>query len=153
MAMSEEKKDLLAKLAEKGHDTEKYKRLSVAKLKAKLEVKDEEEKKVEKVEKPVEAEKPSEKPAVEPSAQTATDAFEEDDITDKIEKALKNAIKRKHMMKAKFLTLIKLTLKTRNPSARGLQMSYKRIFPVPHTKNHNADVLEIYELFKKLLKL
>ncbi|NRA94269.1 MAG: hypothetical protein HRU26_16630 [Psychroserpens sp.] len=146
MAISKEKKELLAKLAEQGHDTEKYKRLSVDKLKAKLEDKEPKKEKVEEVSEVTDQEG-------EPSAQTATDAFELDVLNEKLEKALSNAIKRKHSMKARFLTLIKLTLKTRNPSARGLQMSYKRIFPAPHPKNNNADALEIYELFKKLLKI
>jgi hypothetical protein len=153
--MSEEKQEIIDQLVSEGHELNKIKRLSLDKLKNKLapieEVESVEET-IETLDEVIEVVLEDEAPVEDEAPSEAEKAFEEDELEALLEKTLKASILKRHMMKARFLTLLKLTLASKRKNLHGIQGQYKAIFPVPHLNNVNADVYKVYEMFKKAVK-
>jgi len=138
--MTAEKKMILEQLVKEGHEYKKVNKLGIDKLKSKLAPA---EKIIEEFDKLVE-EGTVDVIVKEPKGPSK-------DLEAMIQKGIKDALVKRYVFKARFFTLLDLTLKTRNHCSHSIESQYKRLYPVPHPRNFNADALEIYEAFKKEL--
>jgi hypothetical protein len=143
--MSPEKQELLKKLEERGLDKNKFKRLSVSKLKAKIAELDKADEVVE---------EPKDEVVEEPELDQEQLSEMKEAIVEACEEVKKNALIKRHMASARFATLLGLTLKSPRPvCSHAMQMHFNSIMPRPNANNFNKDIHNLYQDFKKYISL
>ncbi len=159
--MSQERTDLITKLIGHGFELNKIKRLSMGLLKSKLKLSEPAKAlapvpSTETVVTDPDAPIPTPEVDDEVSKLDAVKAYEEneakvaeDSLLADVQAALLLAVEKRHVLKATFLTSIKLGLKIGRHNMHYIHTSYMRQVPRPHAHNMNADLVEIYERYKK----